>query len=184
MSLFLAGLLELHNVLIWGEKKRKHVHRTYVTLFGGSFRTAQRTEKKACAFFCIWRLHIFFVAGFSQRTAEGGQRTAEGGRYARFFCLFCQNAHKKKLHMIVREFEFVVVLFSNVLMALEHFLLDAKEIISFVAVRSFSWSSLVKEWVTRSLRSLVTSLFDLFASFIAPYSDSWNNFVSVSQIIL
>ena len=31
-------------------------------------------------------------------------------------------------------------------MALEHFLLDANEIISFVAVRSYEWSEQVKEW--------------------------------------
>ena len=115
-SLFLAGTAQRTDM-----REKKHVRSTYLTLFGGSFRTAQRTDmrkKSALVFLHLKTSHFFFVAGFSQRTAEGndGRRqrrqkamTAEGGRNARFFLPFLPEAHKKKLYMIVRELEFVVV---------------------------------------------------------------------------
>ena len=66
-SLFLAGLFELHNVLIWGKKER------------------------ARAFFCIWRRPIFFFQQAAFRTA---QRTGRKRVFLPFFSVR-QTAHKK-----------------------------------------------------------------------------------------
>ena len=96
-------------------KKGKHVRSAYITLFGGSFRTAQRTDMRKKG----ERLHFFFFAfqdvpffGGSFRTAQlTDMRKKRGARAfflhfktSHFFCggLFDRhNAQEKKEGMRV-----------------------------------------------------------------------------------
>ena len=110
----------------YDEKKGKHVRS--ITLFGGSLRTAQRTDmmkkREACAlhirhsfwqvfqncttrkkrgapaFFSISRHHIFLWWAF-----HNAREKKEG---TRIFLSFLPERTQKKLNMIAREFEFVV----------------------------------------------------------------------------
>ena len=96
---------ELHNVLIWGKKREAralHIRHSFWRVFSNctTYWWKERWGKKSAHVFLHLKMSLFFVAGFS-RQKEYGTRV--------FFCLFCQNAHKKKLYMIFREFEIVVV---------------------------------------------------------------------------
>ena len=89
------------------EKRREA--RVLHTLFGGSFRTAQRTDmrkrRRARAFFLHFKTSHFFCGGILDR--HNAQKKKGGN--TRFFLPFLPEHTQKKLHMIGREFEFVVV---------------------------------------------------------------------------
>ena len=65
-------------------KKEKHVHSAYVTLFGGSFRTAQRTDmrkkREHARFFLVTSL--FFGGSFRTAQCTDMRKKRE---HARFF---------------------------------------------------------------------------------------------------
>ena len=84
------------------KKKEKHARSAYVTLFGGSFRTAELTDKGKH----VHSTYVTFFGG-SFRTAQRADIRKKRGARA-VFLPFLPGRTQKKLNMIAREFEFVV----------------------------------------------------------------------------